>query len=322
LIRSSAARRPARLAATAALAALGLAATLFAAPSRANSFEVCDRPKDPSADERDVMLRFADLVRTELNESGHDVALIARSGLDLHRMDVRFSHEGVALKDNAGSPWSVRELYYSCDDHQPHVFDEGMAGFLMGTDDPVNSSVSLVLLPPSEADALRRAAIDKRQALSVLGTTYSANAYAFSTRFQNCNQWVMELLASAWRTPDDDEPDTPAPGSARERSQRWLQQQGYRPTVFQVSPHPVMWIANLVPWLSNADHPDAELSANRYNVSMPTSVETFVRAKVPGARRVEMCHAGRRVVIHRGWDAIAEGCVAGPGDQVIELGRD
>jgi hypothetical protein len=55
---------------------------------------------------------------------------------------------------------------------------------------------------------------------------------------------------------------------------------------------------------------------------MPASIETFVQARVPGATRVELCHAGRRVVIHRGWDDIAEGCVPAAGDRVVELSSD
>lgn len=315
-----------------ALAFAGLAATLVCAPCRANSSEVCDRPADPTADERDVMLRFSAIVKAELAGSGRNLALIARSGLDLHRMDVRYSHEGVALNDDAAGPWTVRELYYSCNDHKPRLFDEGLAGFLMGTDDPVTSWISLVILPPAQSDALRLVATDKRQALDLLGATYSANAYPFSTLHQNCNQWVIELLADAWGRTDSapaggvratDAPDPgERPASARTRAQAWLYNQGYRPTEFEVSAHPMMWLADFIPWLDNDDHPPAELASNRYSVSMPASVETFVQAKVPGASRIEICHAGRHVVVHRGWDDIAPGCVAGPGDRVIELEQD
>ena len=81
----------------------------------------------------------------------------------------------------------------------------------------------------------------------------------------------------------------------------------------------MMWLANVVPWMNNADHPDDEIAGNVYTVSMPSSVETFVQAKVPGATRIEICHAGRHVVVHDGWSRIADGCVAGVGDKVIEL---
>ncbi len=294
---------------------LALAGLLtMSAAAHAISFEVCDRPKEPSADQRDVMLRFGALVRDELAAADRDVALIARSGLDLHRLDVRYSHEGVAIKDNDGKPWSVRELYYSCEDHKPRVFDEGLAGFLMGTDDPGTGYVSLVFLPPDRAVPLRSAAVDKHHALGVLGASYSANAYPFSTLHQNCNQWVIELLADAWATGDSG-----TDADARARAQAWLRTQGYLPTVFTASAHPMTWLADFVPWLANDDHPPHEVAHDRYNVSMPASIEIFVQAKAPGATRVEICHAGRHVVLHRGWDDIAEGCVAGPGDRTIEL---
>ena len=293
------------------------AGLLCGASAHAISFEVCDRPKEPSADQRDIMLRFGAIVRDELAASNQDVALIARSGLDLHRLDVRYSHEGVLLKDNDGKPWSVRELYYSCEDHKPRIFDEGFTGFVMGTDDPDTSYISLVFLPPDHAAPLRAAATDRQHALGVLGASYSANAYPFSTRHQNCNQWAMELLADAWG-PGDAGSDA----DARTRAQAWLRAQGYLPTVFTVSAHPMTWLPAVVPWLANDDHPPHELAHNRYNVSMPSSIETFVHAKVPGATRVEFCHAGRRVVLHRGWDDVAEGCVAGAGDQTFELPAD
>jgi len=211
----------------------------------------------------------------------------------------------------------VRELYFSCDEHRPRVYDEGLTGFLMGTDDPDTGYVSLVFLPSERAVPLRDTAVDRQHALGVLGPSYSANAYPFSTLHQNCNQWVIELLADAWGTGD-----AGTDADARTRAQAWLRSEGYLPTVFSVSAHPMTWLPAFVPWLANDDHPPHELAHNRYNVSMPASIETFVQAKVPGARRVEICHAGRRVVLHRGWSDIAEGCVAGADDQTLELTAD
>ncbi len=311
-----------------ALGASALLAALCVASLRcdAASLQFCERGREPTADQQDVLLRFSAIVKETLSASGEDVALIARSGLDLRWLDTRYSHEGVALRTGAaadgGEPrWAIRELYYSCDEKKPRVYDEGLAGFLLGDDDPKTGWVSIVLLPPQESAALRRTASDKRQALGVLASTYSANAYPFSTQFQNCNQWVMELLAAAWDDQRDADDDA-STAASRARAQRWLAGQGYRPTVFTASTRPMMWLANLVPWMNNADHPAAELADNSYSVSMPSSVETFVQARVPGARRIELCHSGRRVVVHEGWDKIADGCVGGPGDRVVELAAD
>ena len=308
--------------------AVGAALALLASSCGAASLRACEQPAEFSAAQKDVILRFAAVVKEQLAASGSSVALVARSGMDLHRLQVRYSHEGVALGGDGTGAWKVRELYYACDERRPRIYDEGLAGFLLGTDDPRTGWVSIVLLPPAPAQALARTATDKRHALGVLGATYSANAYPFSTRFQNCNQWVMELLADAWDADDDAPPvdaSTPGPAdptAARARAQRWLRAQGYLPTVFTVSARPMTWLADIVPWMSNADHPPDELAHGRYDVSMPSSIETFVQATVPGATRLEVCHAGRRVVVHRGWDAIADGCVAGPGDETIALGTD
>lgn len=297
-----------------ALAGAATLAGLLAPPAaHALSLDFCDRPREPSADQRDILLRFGAIVRDEIAASGSPAALIARSGLDLHRLDVRYSHAAVALKDNEGRPWSVRELYFSCDEHRPRVYDEGLTGFLMGTDDPDTGYISLVFLPPERAEPLRATAVDKHHALGVLGASYSANAYPFSTLHQNCNQWVMELLAGAWGELDPSAPD------ARAEAQAWLQGEGYTPHTFEAPVHAMVWVVEFFSLLHNDDHPVANLADDRYVVSMPSSVEGFVRARVPGAKRIEICHAGRRVVVHRGWDEIAEGCVPGDGDGVIEL---
>ena len=62
-----------------------------------------------------------------------------------------------------------------------------------------------------------------------------------------------------------------------------------------------------------------DLAAARFRVSMPASIEGFVRQQVPEARRIEVCYTSTQVVIHHGWTPIATGCQAGPGDEVIVL---
>ena len=75
----------------------------------------CQRSIDIGAAEQDRVLRFAGVVKAELERSGASVALIARAGLDLSRFGQLYSHAGVALRDNPGGPWAVRQLYYACD---------------------------------------------------------------------------------------------------------------------------------------------------------------------------------------------------------------
>jgi hypothetical protein len=272
----------------------------------------CVTPPPLTAVQQDKLLRFAGVVKAELEGSGQRLALVARSGLDLRRFGLRYSHAGISLKASDNAPWSVRQLYYACDEARPKIFDEGLPGFVSGTEDPAIGYLSAVLLPPDAADALERAALDNRLALQLLGERYSANAFAFSTRYQNCNQWVVELLAQAWGA------GTPG-GEARPQAQRWLQARGYTPTLFDVGNPLLMALGSLMPWLHSDDHPTEDLQQSRYRVSMPAAIEAFVQADVPGATRLEFCHDGRRVVVRRGWAPIAEGCHPAEGDAVIPL---
>ena len=54
--------------------------------------------------------------------------------MDLSRFGVRYSHSGVSLKTGDNAPWSVRQLYYACDEERPRLYDQGLAGFVFGTE--------------------------------------------------------------------------------------------------------------------------------------------------------------------------------------------
>jgi hypothetical protein len=300
---------------------IGLAACAPWGMSQASVVRTCDQPERLSPAQQDTLLRFGGIVKDELEKSGQRVALISRSGLDLSRFAARYSHAGVSLKASENTPWSVRQLYFACDEQRPRIFDQGMSGFVLGLNDAALGYVSIVYLPAPEAGELERAALDSRLALQLLSPTYSANAYPFSRKYQNCNQWLVELLATTWGRLDGlngvnglgglDEP--------RAQAQAWLKSQGYTPSVMVVGSRPMMWLGAFMPWVHSDDHPAEDTEQSLYRVSMPASIEAFVRAQVPGATRVELCHTERQVVIRRGWEPIAEGCVALAQDTVITL---
>lgn len=297
-------------------AALALAALLACGAGRAQSgmpasSTFCDRGVALTAGQQDKLLRFAAVVRDELGQGDADAALVSRSGLDLSRFRIRYSHAAVAWREADGA-WSARQLYYACDEKRPRIFDQGLAGFAMGIDDPALGYVAIVRLPADAAAALRRAALDTPGALHLLAADYSANAYPFSLRYQNCNQWVIELLAMAWGGVAD--------GAAlRARAQDWLRGADYAPEPVAVGSRLLMLASTFIPFLHLDDHPAADRDAMLLQVSLPSTVEAFVRARLPGSERVELCHDGHQVVVHRGWTSIADGCRAGDGDRVVPL---
>jgi len=301
----------------AAASVAAAASSTGAGNAGAPSSRYCDATSRLTVEDKSRLLRVADVIRAELERAGAEAAIVSRTGLDLERWDIRHSHAGIATRQagaGPGSPWSVRQLYYACDEGLPRIYDQGLAAFLFGADQPRLGHVSLVLLPAADAPPLVRAALDNRLALSLLAGRYSANAHAFSTRYQNCNQWLAELLAAGWAGV--------APGAdARAAAQRWLGEQGYEPTRVQVRWRPVMWAGALfVPWIHNDDHPEADLDAAQYRTTLPAAVEGLVRAQVPGALRVQFCYTAKHVLVRRGWgEAQAADCAVQAGDERVVI---
>lgn len=294
----------------AACAALALAGAAHAGTSLASA-RFCDRAQELTATEQDRLLRFAAVVREELAATEGSVALISRSGLDLARFGIRYSHAALAWRHDDGA-WSARQLYYACDEGRPRIFDQGTAGFAMGTDNPALGYIALVKLPAETTPPLRRALLDPVRVQQLLAGRYSANAYAYSLKYQNCNQWVVELLAAAWG-------DLAGGSDLRERAQDWLRTAPYAPAPVDVGARWLMLGSLFVPLVHMDDHPPEAIRSMQLEVSLPASLEAFARQRLPASERVEICHDGKQVVVHRGWEPIADGCVPGPDDRVIVL---
>lgn len=296
---------------------------LSAGAARAELPLFCDRPAKLGAAGQARLLRMAVAVKQQLAamaapvpgaataDEAPQVALVSRVGTDLARFGVRFSHAGLALASHPDGPWTVRQLYYACDEGRPRLFDQGLAGFMLGMDSPAEPALSVVLLPGEAGAALQRAALDRPAALALLAGRYRANAHPFSTAYQNCNQWVAELMARAWAPPQA--------VADRAQAQHWLRAQGYAPRPVDVGSHGLMFLAQFVPLLSVDDHPLEDLQALRIHTSLPRALEAFARQQVPGARRVEFCSTGSAIVVHHGWNPLPPGCVAQPGDEVLAL---
>lgn len=289
--------------------AVACAAAVAPPPVAAGTVRLCQDSDRLTAAQKDRVLRFAAEVRRTLDASPARVALVARAGLDLERLGQRYSHAGFSLRASTQSPWAVRQLYYDCVGREPQLFDQGLAAFLLGAEQPDEGWLSILLLPDDAAAAVERAVSDNPRSLALLHPRYAANAYAWSTRYQNCNQWVAEMLAAAW-----------GGASTREQAQDWLRGAAYEPTLFEVTSPLVALGAAFVPWLRHDDHPPEDAEALRYRVTMPASIERFVRERLPGTRRVELCHGAEGIVVREGWTPIGRGCRAAPGDRVVPLG--
>jgi len=287
----------------------------------------CEAPADRTAAQQDRLLRMSALVRERLDAQASGVAIVARSGLNLSWWGQRYSHAGLSLQANPSGPWFVRQLYYDCAAREPRIFDEGLAGFVSGMANPDRGHLLVLILPARPVtERLERLALHGPTALGLLGTRYTANAHAFSTWSQNCNQWLAELLAFALQPatepplasrPRDLSPEQDP--SLRAKAQALLRAQGYEPTRFALGNPLITWFAGQIPWLSLEDHPPEDLQRNLLRVSMPESIAAHVMAHVPGVRRIEACFTTAQIVVRQDGAALDEACTAQPGDQVVTL---
>lgn len=290
----------------------------------------CPTPPPAPAAVLDTHLQLAALIQQEWQRAGAPVALIARSGLNLRSIGHRYSHAGflrpgptvapaepqartasVKATDPAtdpAAPAAVRQLYFDCPTARPRVFDEGLAGFVRGVDAGALPRLSTVWWPPDDAPVLARAVADDALAVTLLSPHYQAQAHVWSLQSQNCNQWLVEMLGAAF-------------GGARDRpaAQQWLRDQGYTGSVVQLPWVGWLLAAAVWPHMGLRDHPTRDLQALQLEVSMPASVEHFVRARWPRAQRVEWCLRDREVVVRRSWTPLDEACTAGPQDERVPL---
>ncbi|MDG0854965.1 DUF2145 domain-containing protein [Roseateles puraquae] len=200
-----------------ALAAAALALTL-AAPAHAG--RSCEE-KPPSTAQVEQGLRLAEATLRALDASGADVAVLARAGQDLSKYGLRWSHLGLAYRQDG--VWRVVHKLNHCGTDQAAVYRQGLGEFFL--DNPFRYEAAFVVLKPELQQALLPVLADNTRVARFHEPRYSMVAYAFGTRYQQSNQWALETLAGA-----------AAPGVvSRRAAQDWLQHQGYEPTDLHLS---------------------------------------------------------------------------------------
>ncbi|RJG05229.1 DUF2145 domain-containing protein [Noviherbaspirillum cavernae] len=168
-------------------------------------------------------MELAQKTKLALDASGAQVALLARAGQDLSKYGLRYSHVGYVWRDHPQGRWIVVHELNQCGTAESTLYNEGLANFFM---DDLFAFEALVVVPNPEMQEkiARLLASDAPRRLHA--PQYNMLSYAFSTRYQNSNQWVLELLAAA-NAKD-------AVIGDREQAQAWLKLAGFRPITVNV----------------------------------------------------------------------------------------
>ncbi|MBL8383249.1 MAG: DUF2145 domain-containing protein [Burkholderiales bacterium] len=254
------------------IAACALALWALAGPAAAGQACVDTLPT-PAAVERG--LRLAQRTRDRLAAADAEVALVARVGRDLSRHGLRYSHLGFAWRDHPRGAWFVVHELNACGAATSDLHDEGLGNFFL---DDLFDHEALLLLPPPATQARLSALLAAGPALALHGRHYNLVAHPFSTRYQNSNQWVLEMLAAALA------PDGAV--ASRAAAQRWLREAGYRPTTIRLGTLERLGARIARANIAFDDHPPEHRFAGRIDTVSVESVADFLAAHAPGTHRL------------------------------------
>lgn len=196
-----------------------MALVTFAAAAHAG--RTCEnRPPEVDAIQRSMAL--AEHTAKQLDQRAAQVVVLARMGQNLAEYNVRYSHLGLAYRDDNGK-WRVVHKLNQCGTSHAAVYRQGLGEFFL---DDLYQYEAAVVIPRPEVQATLLPMLKDNARLAQLHTpAYSMVAYPWSTTYQQSNQWAIEALAMA---------QEPA-AQTRERAQAWLQLQGYLPTTLRIT---------------------------------------------------------------------------------------
>lgn len=260
----------------------------------------CVEPPVRDAVQQDRFLQWAQRIRDDLDQQGAEVVLLARAGMDLGRFGVRYTHAALAWPHHESGPWAVRQLYFDCDAGVPQLFDQGLAAFLMGADDPDGGYVMALPLKGEAAAQLLATVTDREQAKALLASEYQANASLGDPETQNCNQWVAELLATVWSGVNE-----PTRAAARQG----MMALGWEPSTVSLPNRLWLWASAWWPHLGWRGQREADLDAGQLRVTLPEDLARWWRERWPEAARLEWCMGAEGLQRHIGWSAAwQQGC--------------
>lgn len=231
----------------------------------------------PRAVSIELAMNLAVATARALDASGAQVVVLARSGQDLSKYGLRYSHLGLAYRDGPpahdGVPgiWRIAHKLNQCGSAQASLYRQGLGEFFL--DDMVEYKAGIVVLTPAVQAKLLPILKDNQRLAQLNTPDYSMLAYPWSQRYQQSNQWAIETLAMA-QDPSADN---------RERAQAWLKLQAYEPTVLRLDALTRLGARLTAANIAFDDHPSEKRYADRIETVTVDSVFSWLQRSQLGA---------------------------------------
>lgn len=238
------------------------------------------RPCEERAATPETVGRALDLalrVRDQLDGSGASVALIGRAGQDLSKWNLHYSHMGIVWRDHPKGQWMVVHQLNQCGTASSDLYDEGLGNFFL---DDLWRMEAVILLPSKATQARLATLLASGKHVPLHEPHYNMVAYPFSSRYQNSNQWTLEVLAMAGARDVTIE--------SRGQAQGWLKLAGYQPTELKLGPLTRLGARVTKANITFDDHPNELRFSDRIRTVTVDSVLRFLERREPEARRIEL----------------------------------
>ena len=220
-------------------------------------------------------LNLAHEALQQLDASGAEVALIARAGQNLSQYGVRYSHFGFVWRDHPKGQWRVTHELNQCGTASSDIFDEGLGNFFL---DDLWKMEAAILIPNAPMQQRLAKLFGARGHLALHEAHYNMVAYPFSTKYQNSNQWALEVIAAV------EARDVVV--SSREQAQQWLKLAGYQPTELKLGALTRLGARVTKANVAFDDHPGELRWSDRIRTVTVDSVFSFVANRDPSATRI------------------------------------
>lgn len=217
-------------------------------------------------------MKLAEDTRAALEASGAQVAIVTRIGQDLSQYGQRYSHMAWVWRDHPQGRWMVVHELNACGSAQSALYDQGLGNFFM---DDLFRYESRILVPGAASQARIVAMLASHAPRRMHSPNYNMLAYAFSTEYQNSNQWVLETYAAA---------SSDMPVDQRAKAQAWLKLAGYRPITVYVPATTRLGARMFRANVSFDDHPFGRRMAGQIDTVTVESVLRFIRQRDSEAR--------------------------------------
>jgi hypothetical protein len=217
-------------------------------------------------------LALGERVRDQLERSGASAALVARVGLNLGEFGQRYTHMGVAVRDHVRQRWQVLHLFNPCGKAESEILVQPLEQFY---EVDLFEYEALLITPSYALQAeMRKVFMNPATTRALHKSAYNMIAHPFNTRFQNSNQWILEMMSLV----------LDRSGNVRDRTsaQAWLRQAGFEPGTIRIPNLRRAGARLFSAHVSFSDHTQEEYEKQAYQVITVDSITRFLAAQDPG----------------------------------------